>query len=86
MLNSTTIAALAAAGLLATVAGSQAMPIANPASPSSQIIQVRQGCGSGFHRGPYGGCLPNVAPRGPWGRNACRWRRGPGGRLFRVCR
>lgn len=24
--------------------------------------EARQGCGLGFHRGPYGGCRPNVAP------------------------
>jgi hypothetical protein len=24
--------------------------------------QARQGCGPGFHRGPYGGCQPNGGP------------------------
>ncbi|WP_376777880.1 GCG_CRPN prefix-to-repeats domain-containing protein [Rhizobium laguerreae] len=26
--------------------------------------EARQGCGLGFHRGPYGGCSPNRAPGG----------------------
>ncbi|MGO7119451.1 GCG_CRPN prefix-to-repeats domain-containing protein [Rhizobium leguminosarum] len=26
--------------------------------------EARQGCGLGFHRGPYGGCRPNRAPGG----------------------
>jgi hypothetical protein len=71
-----------AAGLsLAAVAPSQAMPM-SPANPSSDyVIQVAGGCGTGWHRGPNGGCLRNYArpalhacPRGyhigPYGR--CR--------------
>jgi hypothetical protein len=26
---------------------------------SGQIVQVRGGCGRGWHRGPYGGCRRN---------------------------
>src|SRR5436309_12619554 len=28
---------------------------------SSNLTLVAGGCGPGFHRGPYGGCRPNVA-------------------------
>ncbi len=28
---------------------------------SSNVTLVAGGCGLGFHRGPYGGCRPNVA-------------------------
>jgi hypothetical protein len=49
--------------VLATVtATAQAMPLA-PASSAANadIIQVAGGCGPGWHRGPYGGCLRNFA-------------------------
>jgi hypothetical protein len=54
---------LAAAFLLSTIAGSaQAMPVASPATPANgDIIKVAGGCGAGWHRGPYGGCLRNYA-------------------------
>src|SRR3981081_1948365 len=29
-------------------------------SQSSNVTLVAGGCGLGFHRGPYGGCRPNV--------------------------
>jgi hypothetical protein len=54
---------IATAFLLATVTGTtQAMPLA-PAgsSTNANIIQVAGGCGAGWHRGPYGGCLRNFA-------------------------
>ena len=74
----------AAALFAATVAGfgsASAMPLA-PASQSSDVIHVAQGCGPGFARGPMGACRPNrmvvVRPAvrrcrywGP-GRRACR--------------
>jgi hypothetical protein len=63
--NSTRIAALAVAGFMAGVVGSQAMPIANPVSPSDQIIRVRQGCGVGWHRGPYGAECCTAGAMGP---------------------
>ena len=28
---------------------------------SSNVTLIAGGCGPGFHRGPYGGCRPNVA-------------------------
>jgi hypothetical protein len=57
----------------------EAFPISNLANQTSEVIQVRQGCGLGRHRGPWGGCRWN---RGggcwwretPWGpRRFCRW-------------
>jgi hypothetical protein len=51
----------------------QALPISfGPAhAPESNVILAAGGCGIGFHRGPYGGCLRNgvygpvvVAPYG----------------------
>jgi len=38
-----------------------AMPAAplNGVSSSDQVIHVMQGCGRGWHRGPYGHCRPN---------------------------
>lgn len=74
---------LAAAAVLLTTVGAQALPSfpSNPASQADQVIQVRGGCGLGWHRGPYGGCQPNTAARGPRGANACWF---VGGR--KVCR
>ena len=44
----------------------QAMPIAPLSGASPDITLVAGGCGAGFHRGPYGGCVRNgvvaVAP------------------------
>ncbi len=31
----------------------------SPVPVSSGVTLVMQGCGIGFHRGPYGGCRPN---------------------------
>ena len=71
---------LAAAFVLGTLAGSaQAMPIASPASTANpDIIKVAGGCGEGWHRGPYGGCLRNYADPGA---HACPrgYHIGPGG-------
>ena len=78
------LAAVAVSGLLG-IGSAAAVPISNPASivdqSASQIELVRQGCGVGFHRGPRGFCRRNIAPRGPWGRNACWWRGG-----VKICR
>jgi hypothetical protein len=56
-----------------------AMPLAStvPAA-GSDIIAVAGGCGPGFHRGPYGGCLRNFADPGA---HACPrgFHIGPGG-------
>ncbi len=53
---------IAAAFVSATIAGAaQAMPLApaEPANPS--VVRIAGGCGAGWHRGPYGGCLRNFA-------------------------
>ena len=55
---STLVAAGAFAALLAPSA--QAFTPA-PLATSPDVIQVAGGCGAGFHRGPYGGCLQNYA-------------------------
>ncbi len=39
----------------------QAMPIAPLSGASPDITLVAGGCGAGFHRGPYGGCVRNAA-------------------------
>jgi hypothetical protein len=52
-------ASLLSLGLgLAAVSASQAMPVAPIASSQPEVIKVAQGCGPGFHRGPYGACRP----------------------------
>ena len=73
---------MATAFVLAMIGGAaQAMPLAPLAPTQTDIIRVAGGCGPGWHRGPYGGCLRNYAnpaahacPRGyhigPYGR--CR--------------
>jgi hypothetical protein len=53
---------IAAALLFGTIAsGAQAMPLAPIASQESNVVRVAGGCGPGWHRGPYGGCLRNFA-------------------------
>jgi hypothetical protein len=53
----------AAAVALLGLAGApvQAMPIASLSGAAPDITLVAGGCGVGFHRGPYGGCLRNGA-------------------------
>jgi hypothetical protein len=70
---------LAAAGAFALMLapGAQAMSPA-PIGSNTDIIQVAQGCGPGFHRGPHGRCIRNRA-------QVCHWRVTPRGRV-RVCR
>jgi hypothetical protein len=41
----------------------QAMPVGAVAQDEAGVSLVAQGCGPGFHRGPYGGCRPNFGPR-----------------------
>jgi hypothetical protein len=60
---------------LAAVSAAQAMPLAPLGAPAAaeDVIQVAQGCGPGFHRGPYGACRPLYScPRG--------WHPGPYGK------
>jgi hypothetical protein len=71
----------AALGLMITFASydSQAFPTSGGSklSQPSDVTTVAGGCGSGFYRGPSGGCLPNYSPaqRCFWryGRRICRW-------------
>jgi hypothetical protein len=52
--------------LLGLAAGPvQAMPIAPLSGAAPDITLVAGGCGVGFHRGPYGGCLRNGAVAAP---------------------
>jgi hypothetical protein len=66
--------------------GAKALPIAPlaPAAAPDLLVEVRGGCGLGWHRGPLGGCRPNLwwnhaywgEPRcwiRPNGRRACYW-------------
>lgn len=48
--------------MAASASAAQALPLAPLASPESDVIVVRNGCGVGWHRGPYGYCRPNAAP------------------------
>ncbi|MGY8704674.1 hypothetical protein RAD16_02880 [Bradyrhizobium sp. 18BD] len=53
---------LAAALALGAITGAaQAMPLAPVATSPNDVIAVAGGCGAGWHRGPYGGCLRNYA-------------------------
>jgi hypothetical protein len=67
-----------AIGLGLMTASAQAMPVYPADKPvSNEITRVAQGCGPGFHRGPYGACRPlYTCPPG--------WHTGPyGKRCFR---
>lgn len=69
-------------GLMAITA-SQAMPasqLGQAPAVSTDIINVAQGCGRGWHRGPYGHCrrlfrCPRGWHPGPHGRRCFRNRR-----------
>jgi hypothetical protein len=61
------IASIVACGLVASLFPFSAE--AFPGSPSSQVstsdvMQVRDFCGLGFHRNPWGTCVPNGTPYG----------------------
>lgn len=70
----------------------QAFPIAPRVQlPANDIIEVRGGCGLGWHRGPWGVCRPNGAIHvaGPYAYAPppyvrCWWRPTPWGPR-RVC-
>jgi hypothetical protein len=88
-----TVAALSAGTMLAFAApAAQAMPPAGNMSNVSapHVILVAGGCGVGFHRGPAGGCRPNVGP-GPGpvvvapGPGPVPYWRGPGWRFYNGC-
>ena len=71
------IAFLGCAGLFG-VSASQAMPIPTlDQTQAGMITRVADGCGPGFHRGPYGRCRPlfSCPPgwhTGPYGRRCFR--------------
>jgi hypothetical protein len=70
---------LVAAGALVAVLAPAAQALTPaPLSQSTDIIQVRQGCGPGFHRGPRGHCVRNHERvrvcRWVAGARVCRWR------------
>jgi hypothetical protein len=75
-----------AAGLTFAASAGQAMPLSADidGNSSPHLTLVRGGCGLGWHRGPYGGCRPNVGPAvvvvGP----VPYWR-GPGWRFYGGC-
>ena len=53
------------------------IPAVEQGASSGEIILVAQGCGPGFHRGPYGACRPifSCPPGwhpGPYGRRCFR--------------
>jgi hypothetical protein len=51
-------------GALATITvafDANAFSISPAPSQNSNVTLVAGGCGLGFHRGPYGGCRPNIA-------------------------
>ena len=50
--------AMAPAGGLAGIA----LGTASDAAPDGAIVSVRDGCGPGGHRDPYGRCVPNYRP------------------------
>ncbi|WP_371832801.1 GCG_CRPN prefix-to-repeats domain-containing protein [Mesorhizobium koreense] len=54
---------VASAGVMAPVA--QASTAAASVGGDLPLVLVAGGCGAGFHRGAYGRCRPNVAPRYP---------------------
>ncbi|MBR0835801.1 hypothetical protein JQ612_21665 [Bradyrhizobium manausense] len=56
------IAFAVALTLGAVISSAQAMPLAPFGAPANgDVIAVAGGCGAGWHRGPYGGCLRNYA-------------------------
>ncbi len=68
------VASAFAVGLGLTAMSAQATPVYPLNRPGSdEVIQVAQGCGAGWHRGPGGACRPLYnCPRG--------WHPGPFGR------
>ncbi len=94
-MKSLLLPAMVAGALLAGVACASALPLPQaPAAaagtaatlPEAPVTPVAQGCGWGWHRGPWGGCRPNGGYyqwNRPWGPH-CWWRPGPFGPV-RVC-
>ena len=85
MLRKLSLAAAVAPFSGLAIANASAMPLAPATQDAEQatvpgVILVAGGCGIGFHRGPWGGCRPNLSPYWP-----CHWVRTPWGPR-RVCR
>jgi hypothetical protein len=51
---------LIAAAVGLSAAAAQAMPFGSYQAQGSLVVPVAGGCGAGFHRGPYGGCVANL--------------------------
>jgi hypothetical protein len=54
-------------GVMASIFSVDAQAFPGPSTSqaaASDVIPVRGFCGLGFHRGPYGGCVPNGVPYG----------------------
>jgi len=51
---------LAAGALVAVLAPAAHAFAPAPLGPTTDIIQVREGCGPGFHRNRFGRCRPNA--------------------------
>jgi hypothetical protein len=82
------LSAVFASAVALTAFDAQALPgsAQNPASIPADVIQVAGGCGPGWHRGPFGGCVRNWWRPGPFAYAGprCWWRRTPWGPR-RVC-
>jgi hypothetical protein len=78
----------AALGAAAALSGSaQALPLSSSSQAlssalQSDVVQVAEGCGRGYHRGPAGRCHRNLSPA----EGACWWVRGPAGGWRLVCK
>jgi len=79
-------AAVIGAAALVSVSA-QALPLSSSSQAlssavSSNVLQVVEGCGRGYHRGPAGRCHRNTSPA----QGACWFVRGPGGAWHMVCK
>ena len=59
-------ASIVVGGLVASIFAfdAHAFPLAPAQAQVSEVLQVRDFCGLGFHRGPYGYCVRNGVPYG----------------------
>lgn len=85
MQKSAYVAAAVLGFTILSSAGASAASLLSTASstpPNASFFEeVRQGCGTGYRRGPYGGCIRQTGPVGPYGANKCWFRNG-----VKVCR
>lgn len=91
LFSTTTLAAVMAGATLAQAFPAPSAVTLAARGVSEEVIQVRQGCGLGWHRGPWGWCHPNGLPvyrpyayYGPPPYPRCWWRSTPAGPQ-RVC-